>query len=526
MSATAIRRVVVCTLLCATVLGVALLTVSPIVNPPKWDEFIVVYDAHRMVTGQVPYRDFFNFITPGIFLFLASTESLAGQPSITLGRYAGLAVLLITALSAWALLRRSGWGVRRAAILSAVYPVALYPFWAVPSHQWLANACLVGTLAALSSYPGIGAARWALAGILVGLAGMSLQTQGVVALTFAGVLLAMTPSGKARVATAFFGGLASTWALFLASMAAVGGLKDFWYDTVLWTTKNYSRLGNENAGAPLQDLAWRLGDLWDLWAREPTAARALTALVGWLLYALLLAAGAGVLVAATVALAQTLRQRHVSDPWEAGALAATFLSGGLFFRGSVNWLHFIFMVGPLLLLWLARAGRRGADGGRWGRWIVATAVVLILAGSGYALRGLLFYSPAAWEFRDADRPIRESPANRFLRSPGVLKPGDTVAAFPEGGEIYLYSAPAAVGYTLFHPLSKGYNDIRDHEAVAEELRKNRPRYILVPLDMERDYLDPASPVAGVMAKNYHRLPTSEFAAVYEIGPAMGSREAP
>jgi hypothetical protein len=526
LSATVIGRVVLFTLLCAVVLGVMLVTVSPIVNPPKWDEFIVVYDAHRMVTGQVPYRDFFNFITPGIFLFLAAVESLAGQPSITLGRYAGLVVLLITAVSAWVLLRRSGWSACRAAILSAIYPVALYPFWAVPSHQWLANACLVGTLAVLSGYPALGTAGWALAGVLVGLAGLSLQTQGVVALTFAGVLLAMAPARKARAAAAFFGGLAAVCTLFLAFMAKVGGLQGLWNDTVLWTARNYSRAGNENASAPLQDLAWRLGDLWDLWVRGPTAARALTALVGWLLYALLLAAGAGVLVIAAVALVQTLRHRRVSDPWEAGALAATFLSAGMFFRGSVNWLHFIFMVGPLLLLWLARVGRGGAGEGRWGRRIAATAVVLILAGSGYAHRGLLFYAPAGWELRDADRPIRESPANRFLRSPGVLNPGDTLAAFPEGGEVYLYSAPAAVGYTLFHPLSKGYNDIQDHEAVAEQLRKNRPRYILVPLEMERDYLDPASPVAGVIAQNYHRLSTPEFAAVYEIGSVTGSAAVP
>ena len=86
--------------LAAAVALVLLTTVSPVFNPPKWDEFVYVYDSHRVASGQVPYRDFFNFTTPGIFLFLASVERLVGQSSITLGRYAGLGVVLFTALAA------------------------------------------------------------------------------------------------------------------------------------------------------------------------------------------------------------------------------------------------------------------------------------------------------------------------------------------------------------------------------------------------------------------------------------------
>ena len=512
--------------LAAVVAFVLLTTISPVFNPPKFDEFIVVYDAHRVASGQVPYRDFFNFTTPGVFLWLASVEKVVGQASITLGRYAGIGAILLTVLAAWFLLRRSGWGAARAGLLASLYAVAIYPFWAVPSHQWLANAFLVGMLAILSSYPSLALAAWALAGGLAGLAGLSLQTQGVLAVTFAGVLLALAPSGKARAAAAFFGGLAAVWVPFLSVLAIAGGLKAFLYDTVLWTARNYSRTGNENAGAPLQDLAWRLGDLWDLWVRDPTAARAFTALVGWLLYGLLLAAGVTVLVLAVTGLVKTLRQRRVSDPWEAGALAVTFLDLGMYFRGSINWLHYTYMLGPLLLMWLALAGRRHWNTGTAGRRVAIAAALLFVAGAGYALRGWLFHAPAAWEFIDADRPIRESPANRFLMRPGVLKPGDTVAAFPEGGEVYLYAAPAAVGYTLFHPLSKEYNDLRDHEIVAGQLRKNRPRYILMPLNMEQDYLNPRSPVASVLSGGYHRLTGPDFAAVYAIGPAMGSAGPP
>ena len=54
--------------------GVALFLlplVSSSIVYPKWDEFIVSFDAQRILNGQIPYRDFFNFIPPGIFYFLA-----------------------------------------------------------------------------------------------------------------------------------------------------------------------------------------------------------------------------------------------------------------------------------------------------------------------------------------------------------------------------------------------------------------------------------------------------------------------
>ncbi len=79
--------------------ALALLTVSPVINPPKWDEFIVIYDAHRVATGQVPYRDFFNFIPPGVFFALAVMSKAAGGTTLTLGRYAALMVVLATAVA-------------------------------------------------------------------------------------------------------------------------------------------------------------------------------------------------------------------------------------------------------------------------------------------------------------------------------------------------------------------------------------------------------------------------------------------
>ena len=128
-----------------------ILLVSPILNPPKWDEYIVVYDAHRLVMGQVPYRDFFNFIPPGIFLALAALFKIAGHSTITLGRYAGLTVALLSEALAALVLRRRGWRPVPAWSWGAVYAFCLYPFWAIPSHHWFAGVCFLGLLAVLAS---------------------------------------------------------------------------------------------------------------------------------------------------------------------------------------------------------------------------------------------------------------------------------------------------------------------------------------------------------------------------------------
>jgi hypothetical protein len=115
---------------------------------------------------------------------------------------------------------------------------------------------------------------------------------------------------------------------------------------------------------------------------------------------------------------------------------------------------------------------------------------------------------------DVDRPIRDSAVNRWLRTPGVLGTGDTVAAFPEGGEVYLYGAPPAVGYTFFMPLSERYNSLRDHEIVANQLVRNKPRWVLVTPGMEKAFLNPASPVGRLLRKDYRRLGQVGDAVVY------------
>ena len=65
-------------------------------------------------------------------------------------------------------------------------------------------------------------------------------------------------------------------------------------------------------------------------------------------------------------------------------------------------------------------------------------------------------------------------------------------------------------------MSTSYNDLHDHEIVAQELEHNKPRYILVTPEMETAYLDPKSPVAKVIRKNYQRVGIVGNAVVYRL----------
>jgi hypothetical protein len=495
--------------------AVILLTVSPIVNPPKWDEFIVVYDAHRVACGQVPYRDFFNFIPPGALYILAGLSKVAGGTTLTLDRYASLAVVLaMTLLAAW-ILNRRGWHPWVACAIAALYPLCIYPFWAVWSHQWLANLCLVALLALLAR-GGWGLWRWFVAGALAGCALASLQAQGVEALALCGVFVAMEERKRVgRGILACAGGWLSVWGPFGGLLAVQGALGPFIRDTWLWTAMNYSRAGNENSGPVLQDWVWRLGDISRRFSEKTLPGGGLTALGGMLLYCLL-AGGAALTIALAIReLVRMVRTRRLESAWQASAVLLTFLELGLVSRGNPNWLHVLFSLFPLWVLWAGvLAGWRG-----WRRpgvaWTAASLLSLCLAaGLTYHARGLWAYRPGSWEFTDVDRPIRESAVNRFLLTPGVLHDGDTLAAFPEGGEVYLYAAPAAVGYTYFLPLDRHYNDLRDHRIVASQIERNGPRFVLMPADMEREYLDPRSPVAEVLRRDYRRLGRLDLAVVY------------
>ncbi len=504
-------------------LAILVLQVSPIFNPPKWDEYIVLYDSQRILLGQTPYSDYFNIIPPGSFLFFAACFEVAGESNLTVGRYSILPVVLLTVLLGLLALKRRGWSSAAAFGWAAVYPLCVFPYWGVPSHHWLALACGAGLLLVLASGEAGKLRKWGMAGVLVGLGGLFLQEAGIILGVVSLIFLLLREKPGGRRFAAWGAGLGAVWIPVLVWLYARGALYPFFKDVLVWPVRNYSRAGNENAAFPLLDVWWRLVAIRTHFLAHGGGHDLLIALGGFLLYGMLLCAFAAFVAMACCFLARFVRSKTLGGPWKAAAVAVTFLQLGLILKGSANWLHWLFATPFLLLLWTAALGG-------WQKWSLPrrrlgeAALLLLLAGGLiYNTRGLWVHRPRAWELTDADRPVRESPLNRFLHQPGNLLPGRSIAAFPEGGEVYMYGVKPAVGYTYFTPLSENYSTIKDHSVVARQIEENRPQWIVMPLGMEKEYLASPSPVATIIKENYFRYGVVGTAVLYRerVVPAVG-----
>ncbi len=510
--------------LAATLLTAVLLLplVSPVITPPKYDEFIIAFDAQRLLNGQVPHRDYFSFVPPVTSYLLAAAYWPLGGGSLTAARYTSLVVVLLGWLVLAAAFTRASWGPWEALLLGAIYPACLYPFWPVASHHWTAlTVCavflwLVSSDAWRSSPGGV-----LLLGALVGLSLGTIQTEGVYLAVAAAVLLLAgggKPSLGQRVRpwlVAAAGGAAALLLIY-GPLALAGAWPKMVDDLLLWPARNYNKPGNDNARVLLEDVPLRFRALWSEGLPLPAPVGYGVSLAGTLLHALLLVGALAVLLATLFVLVRAAKERRWRDPVQAAACVVTLAAGVLYLRGRPDWLHLLYQLAITGAFWIVAAGRASREGAPRGRRrLVILAGLLVFAGAVYFSRRAMVH-PAAWrELTDVDRPVREYVVNRFLRDPKVLAPGGCVAAFPEGGEVYLYGPRPAVGFTLLFPLQAGLNDLADHARAARDLARNRPRWLLFRPDVERGFLDPASPVGALIARDYVRRGEMGATVLYE-----------
>ncbi|NLI76296.1 MAG: hypothetical protein GX442_07640 [Candidatus Riflebacteria bacterium] len=160
------------------------------------DEGTLVYGAVRVLEGDLPYRDFFECMTPGSFYWLAAFFRLFGTTfAVSRG------VLLATGVGLTLLVDRLA---RRLApgpydVLPSVFALVLgIPFWTATSHHWDSTLFAVASCLAL--------VRWVerpthlrlfLAGLLTAVTAEFVQQKGV--MMFAGCLAAiLVASWQAR----------------------------------------------------------------------------------------------------------------------------------------------------------------------------------------------------------------------------------------------------------------------------------------------------------------------------------------
>lgn len=194
--------------------------------------------------GEIPYRDFFTFLPPGSFLFIASLFRLFGV-SLLAARLTTLAISTLIVSCVYLLARRVlklEW-----ALLSAGAVLFFgVPAWLLESHHW--HSTSLGLLAVvifplfLDREAGKGRFRLLLAGFLAGMVVFFLQTKGIL-LWMAFLAFLFIVPGMAKGIVPFLLGSGTSALLFLIYITAQGVLLPFFESTILWIPRNYPSLG-------------------------------------------------------------------------------------------------------------------------------------------------------------------------------------------------------------------------------------------------------------------------------------------
>ena len=203
---------------------------------------IYLNDAKRMLAGEVLYRDFFQFSTPGTDLVYYGLFKLFG-PRLWIPN----AVLLLIGLAfAWlsVLISRQVMGPRLAYLPGAAFLTVGFGRFPEATHHWFSGLAIVAALAVLikKRTP----LRIALAGALSGAAVCFTQPRGVMALLGFGIFVVWEWRRSKSGWRALLKGEACLFGAFFATLAMVNayfiwkaGFHQFWYCTVVFGLKYF-----------------------------------------------------------------------------------------------------------------------------------------------------------------------------------------------------------------------------------------------------------------------------------------------
>jgi hypothetical protein len=134
-----------------------------------YDEGFAIFDAVRVIDGDIPYRDFWLLYPPGQTYMLAGVFSLSGTTALSARIYDTLIRLAIV-IAIYLAIRETtsqGWALAASAVATLLISAARYYAYAV----WPALASVFFSIVCLLVYIKSNKARWLIgAGILAGLA--------------------------------------------------------------------------------------------------------------------------------------------------------------------------------------------------------------------------------------------------------------------------------------------------------------------------------------------------------------------
>jgi hypothetical protein len=210
------------------------------------DEGVIVHGAIRIVEGQVPYRDFFEFLGPGSFFALAAWLKIFGATFDAVRLLLVATLALIAALTYVAARMASGRRVVAASLTVAWLIRAPHE----TNHHWFTTAasiaCAVALLGAALAPP----ARLACftAGLFAGAAAMTTQTRGAL-LAFAVVVVLLSRPERRRTVPMALAGISLVPAIAALYFGVIGALGAAVADAVVFPLRQYTRIQVVGFGA-------------------------------------------------------------------------------------------------------------------------------------------------------------------------------------------------------------------------------------------------------------------------------------
>lgn len=132
----------------------------------------------RLLSGELPYRDFFEFVTPGTDIFYALLFRVFGTSIWIMHLVMAALASAIALLMTWCARRiASGWFIFLPAALLIGFVLG---FSLDPTHHWFSTLALMGAISIL--FNGLSLRRLAGSGALCGLAASFTQTKGIAAI--------------------------------------------------------------------------------------------------------------------------------------------------------------------------------------------------------------------------------------------------------------------------------------------------------------------------------------------------------
>lgn len=443
-------------------LEVAILNAWAFAHNAPHDGWILVAGAERLVAGQVPYRDFFHFFTPGSLVVLAGLFLLFGT-SVNTTLLAMVLLAVGTALGVLALARATGLPRGWSAFAGWLAVNASIVWWPTPSHHWFATLAAIAAASVAARAARTGRPGWALgAGVLLGTTCWFLQSRGALMVGVVGIGLVAVQRASLRPLLA---GL-SLSALPVLGLLALVPLATLWQDLVVFPLAYYPEvnqaaflgfdlLPSASSVDPWRKMLQVLAQAGTIWLALPSIG---------------------------VSLALAIRGRRCG--LLIASLAAAAGGASVAYRPLLGHLTFVapLMVVPLVwLVWRASL-----------RWPMGRALAVVLAGA-----HLVLFVPAheAWLVArgftvSVPTPRGAVPVGTASDAAGPAgslgsvaayvaahtRPGEPIFTYPAIPALYtLLARPNATRYDYLWP---GENTPEQFAEAAANLARVRPRLVI------------------------------------------------